>query len=690
MRFPFLRSFPHRRLFKLPAGLRLLLLSGPALLALWPAHAALAASFDLAVPLAPVLAEQRDVFAATRALLELNIPGVGTRQVLMGGPSEVVVRFAGPNQGDARDADRDGLDDVDLEMVRLELRGSIAGIGPVILRLDPTRPTVGQMEETANKAAGVLDLPPFSATGTADSFFDVFFEVELPNRGLVLHNQSALRVEASLAQTPPEVGRHFLSRLGCIRLLDASNADSGIDLCKARHTPNPFEKDAFAHTLAHLTIEWPGGSQETVVAVGPTEINVDLGQTFDFDSDGLESVPTQITRLELKGWSSLGLLSVRRHPTPPFEFVSFGEIEELANTQPDRLDVPPFAPSGLADSFFDVFVEVDVPVLRPPGARSLAEAPSGEAPPRLGTLHNNQALRLNATLRHKPPGPGEMYLATQRIQLFDTNNKPTNIFLVREKHTPHPIIEVDPFPEAVGHVLLQLPDGSQQWITGRGPAKLHAYFDGATEGSAQDDDGDGREEVLTELVGLELSGGSPLGRVQIGLRNDLPSLGQIEEQQGNTAGTLDLDPFKPGLADSFFDVFFEIEVGGQVWHTDLPARLQTVLTHKPAAPGEVFVSPADEKPLELLDASGKPSGHSLLRAVFIPNPSRLEVVRGAGGQAELCWPLPSLDYLLQSAASPAGAWEDSGLPATVKDGRHCVSLDPRSGTRFFRLIKRLP
>ena len=464
------------------------------------------------------------MFPATRALLELNIPGVGTRQVLMGGPSEVVVRFAGPNPGDARDEDRDGLDDVNLEMVRLELRGSIAGIGPVILRLDPARPTLGQMEETANKTAGVLDLPPFTATGAADSFFDVFFEVELPDRALVLHNQNALRVEANITTTPPEVGKHFLSRPGCIRLLDANNQDSGIDLCKARHTPNPFEKDAFAHTLAHVTLELPDGSQETVVAVGPTEVNVDLGQTFDFDGDGLESVPTQITQLELKGWSSLGLLSVRRHPTPPFTFVSFGEIEETANTQPDRLDVPPFASSGTADSFFDVFVEIDLRVPRPPGLRLLGAISLGDAPLELGTLHNNQAVRLNATLRHKPPGPGEMYVATQRIQLFDTNNKPTNIFLVREKHTPNPIIEVDPFPVAIGQVLLQLPDGSQQWITAWGPATLHAYFDGATEGSAQDDDGDGREEVLTELMQLNLSGGSPLGRVQIGLRNNLPSL----------------------------------------------------------------------------------------------------------------------------------------------------------------------
>jgi len=59
-----------------------------------------------------------------------------------------------------------------------------------------------------------------------------------------------------------------------------------------------------------------------------------------------------------------------------------------------------------------------------------------------------------------------------------------------------------------------------------------------------DNDLDGREEVQTEMVQLDLAGLSPrLGPVRVRLNPHLRSLGQLEEATNNTAGVLDVRPF---------------------------------------------------------------------------------------------------------------------------------------------------
>ena len=183
-----------------------------------------------------------------------------------------------------------------------------------------------------------------------------------------------------------------------------------------------LEVDHFPNSRALIGIQTPDGKVFSAVLHGPTTVEVALASLSDSDNDGLEQVPTEIVALELTGVNpDLGPVIVRlRDPAkPPFRR-TVGEIEETANTQSGRLDLPPFAPSGTARSFFDVFFEVELPAL---GIK----------------LHNNEPSRLEATITHKPPGPGNTYIKPEgAIPLFDENNNPTGINLVGAVHVPNP------------------------------------------------------------------------------------------------------------------------------------------------------------------------------------------------------------------------------------------------------------
>lgn len=109
--------------------------------------------------------------------------------------------------------------------------------------------------------------------------------------------------------------------------------------------------------------------------------------------------------------------------------------------------------------------------------------------------------------------------------------------------------------------------GTEVWNL-RGPLVLHRSAPG-------DRDLDGLREIETEIAHLDLGGTSPsLGTVRLGVRLDIPSRGLAE----------DLDLPGPGdyPAESFFDVFFEVELpGGERWTNDLPDRYAGVVDRWP-------------------------------------------------------------------------------------------------------------
>ncbi len=175
-------------------------------------------------------------------------------------------------------------------------------------------------------------------------------------------------------------------------------------------------------------------------------------------------------------------------------------------------------------------------------------------------------------------------------------------------------VEVDDFPNSAAIVGILLPDGTITAAQLAGPTTVHVDL-----ASLADPDGDGQESVQTEIVSMSLTGDSPIGPVEVRLQADRASLGEIEEATNTETGTLDLPPFAPsGRAESFFDVFFEIEIADLVLHNEDPLRIAATITNKPPAAGEAFVMTQER--VALFDANGNATGFFVDDVRHVPTP----------------------------------------------------------------------
>jgi hypothetical protein len=129
------------------------------------------------------------------------------------------------------------------------------------------------------------------------------------------------------------------------------------------------------------------------------------------------------------------------------------------------------------------------------------------------------------------------------------------------------------------------------------------------------------DDVPIELVALELQSTQPImiGDSFFDVFVHLEGLGgMIEEGANNQAGILEVPPFGQGGADSFFDVFFEVELTPHLSEDagkmalmvrpaagPAPPRFTGRLTNKPPAAGDGFHLSV---PVRLVDAAGNPAG----------------------------------------------------------------------------------
>lgn len=176
-------------------------------------------------------------------------------------------------------------------------------------------------------------------------------------------------------------------------------------------------------------------------------------------------------------------------------------------------------------------------------------------------------------------------------------------------------VEIDNYNDVAAEIELIGPDGTTQPIPADGTASMNVYFEGPADGDANDSDGDGRDDVKTEMTALNLAGTSPLGAFSVKLRAAPASMGEMEETANNTVGRLDVPPFAPaGTIDSFFDIFVEVDLGGNKYTTAKPLTVRGDLTHKPAAPCDVLIGQNRE---ELIDAAGNRTGYLIKLAELI-------------------------------------------------------------------------
>jgi hypothetical protein len=78
------------------------------------------------------------------------------------------------------------------EMLSMSLQGYVPGMGPVMITESQSQASTGMVKEVK---AGPQDFP-------ADSFFDIFIEVQLPSMP-PLHNQQPLHVTSRITGIPP-------------------------------------------------------------------------------------------------------------------------------------------------------------------------------------------------------------------------------------------------------------------------------------------------------------------------------------------------------------------------------------------------------------------------------------------------------------------------------------------------------
>lgn len=178
----------------------------------------------------------------------------------------------------------------------------------------------------------------------------------------------------------------------------------GIGTAEGGHWPqgHRIEKDDFSLSEAQVALVCQQVGTIFLTLKGPTKVEVDLDSLVPASPPNRESVNTEMVELILGGNTPQGpVLVTLRSPTSHPAMRSLGKITESNNTQQGRLDLPPFAPSGSADSFFDVFFEV-----------------------RVGSMvfHNDVPKHMEAVITHKPPSRSTVYLAPQPIDLFDESH----------------------------------------------------------------------------------------------------------------------------------------------------------------------------------------------------------------------------------------------------------------------------
>jgi len=359
-----------------------------------------------------------------------------------------------------------------------------------------------------------------------------------------------------------------------------------------------IEIDTFENSQCYIELQLPSGATEKIWMTGNSTMQVlfagAAGQTGDHNGNGRDDVNSQMTVFNFAGVGpTLGPLYIQLSST----LQTNGQIEETANVTPGTLDVQPFRPSGLCDSFFDIFLEVTM---------------SGQ------TFHNGAAKHLSSVITHEPPGAGDVYENLSTTPLLDASGNPTVFSLKTTRYRPNPPTEVDVFNHSKCQFQIATPDYGVQTIQMIGNSTMRVFFEGLVLGSAQDDSGNGREEVQTELTQWTFSGHNPaLGLVQMHLSSGGPALGEIEEQAYSTPGTLEVQPFRPsGLCDSFFDIFLEVQLPGQTLHSHTPIHLTEIIAHNPPDIGNIWDS---QGPVQLYDESNNPTRYSASTIAYEPN-----------------------------------------------------------------------
>jgi hypothetical protein len=140
---------------------------------------------------------------------DMDIAGLGLSHCLLSGSAVQSVSFGSGTAGLANDKNGNGRDEVDVAWTALELSGMDPLAGHVRLSLDPLHPATGELEEAANYTPGILDVPPYTASGSVDAFILAYFKIDLPDLGISFRTDLSKGLAAKFDHLPPSGNAEF-------------------------------------------------------------------------------------------------------------------------------------------------------------------------------------------------------------------------------------------------------------------------------------------------------------------------------------------------------------------------------------------------------------------------------------------------------------------------------------------------
>jgi len=507
------------------------------------------------------------------------------------------------------------LDVIDTEIVAMELTG-----GGVTLRAGAgfrQGPHTAQGAGLAASLGVIVELAePRPDPVLADSFFDVFFEIELEGGGFA-YNQQPLRVASVISCVPPVAT--YLNVQACIPLYSSPTGGTFLGLlvrprsetypeCGSDASGDCFAPHATPFCSKRACCERVCELRPTCCSQAWNELCVNAAVIVC--NPGACCLPQPCTT----GGVCEQFETCGGTVAPCFCLTA---AEGGGNCVSD-FSCNTVCPNGTSDCPSGQVCYVDTCCVEPTCGPADCSTSSSAAPPDPDARPT--AFGDQHAVSGEIPAPTPNCIVTDRIRCAALSGTyGGDATLCTPQFCAPGVVEVDHFPMTGAVMELQLPGGSSELIHLSGPTTVHVFFEGPTEGDAADDDGDGLDDVATEMVDMQLTGNSSFGAVQVRLHPTKASRGQIEETANTLSGRLDLPPFAAaGTATSFFDVFFEVAVGDRTFHTQTPKRMSSLITHKPPAPGNVYEN-AEEIPL--LDEKGLPTGLSIGAGLHAPRPT---------------------------------------------------------------------
>lgn len=181
---------------------------------------------------------QNTVYQGTQGQVGLVLPNSSSLTLQLVGSSTFKLSVA--SDGSAGDFDRDNRNEAALELGALALRG-YASLGRVDIELLPGSTSTGLAEERVNAAPTLLDLPPFTATGSVDQQLSFQVLVTITNRSaptVTMRSATPITVSGVATNFPMAIGE-VLSGTGAIDFVDLNGLPTGVRLTSVSLTPSP-------------------------------------------------------------------------------------------------------------------------------------------------------------------------------------------------------------------------------------------------------------------------------------------------------------------------------------------------------------------------------------------------------------------------------------------------------------------